>query len=123
MKRAPAVVVLVTVGSADQGAEIARSLVEDRLAACANIIGPMRSIYRWQEVVQDEGEYLLVIKTRKTRLAALESRVRTLHSYETPEVLALTVESGSAAYLRWVFESTAPITTKRRAAKRRKLRR
>jgi periplasmic divalent cation tolerance protein len=123
MKRVPAVVVLVTAGSADQAANIARSVVEERLAACANIVGPVRSIYRWQEAVEDEAEYLLVIKTRKTRLAALESRVRTLHSYETPEVLALTVESGSAAYLHWVFESTAPITTKRRAAKRRKLRR
>jgi periplasmic divalent cation tolerance protein len=102
------VVVLVTVGSRAEGETIARRLVDERLAACVNVVGPMRSIYTWQGRTADEEEYLLVIKSRREIFAALETRVRALHSYEVPEVVALPVVAGSAPYLEWLRASTAP---------------
>ena len=101
------VVVLVTAGSADEAAMLARALVDDRLAACVNVIGPVRSIYRWQGAVEDAAEHLLVIKARAADVAALEARVRALHSYDVPEVLALPVVAGSAPYLAWLADATA----------------
>jgi periplasmic divalent cation tolerance protein len=101
------VVVLVTAGAADEAARIGRSMVEERLAACANVVGPIRSIYRWQGAVEEAEEHLLLLKARAADVPALEARVRALHSYEVPEVLALPVRGGSAAYLAWLAESTA----------------
>jgi periplasmic divalent cation tolerance protein len=101
------VVVLVTAGAADEAAHMGRMLVEERLVACANVIGPIRSIYRWEGAVEDATEYLLLLKARAADVAAVEARVRTLHSYEVPEVLALPVEAGSAAYLAWLADATA----------------
>jgi periplasmic divalent cation tolerance protein len=101
------IVVLVTAGTADEAAHIGRSLVEERLAACANVVGAIRSIYRWQGAVEDATEHLLLLKARAADQAALESRVRALHSYEVPEVLALPVRAGSAAYLAWLADATA----------------
>jgi len=98
-------VVLVTVPSREDGERIAEALVGDALAACVNLLGPIRSIYRWQGEVCRDDEHLLVIKTTRPRWAALEARVRALHTYETPEVIALPVEAGSAAYLEWVRAS------------------
>ena len=100
------VVVLVTAGSVDEAAAIGRALVESRLAACANVVGPIRSIYRWQDAVEDAAEHLLLLKARAADLAALEAAVRARHSYDVPEVLALPVRGGSAAYLAWLAEST-----------------
>jgi periplasmic divalent cation tolerance protein len=100
------VVVLVTAGDADEAARIGRALVGERLAACANVVGPIRSIYRWQGAVEDASEHLLLLKARAGDVAALEARVRALHSYDVPEVLALPVRGGSAAYLAWLAEST-----------------
>jgi len=100
------VVVLVTVGSADEGERIAHSLVSERLAACVSLVGPVTSIYRWQgEIVRDE-ERLLIIKTRGTLVPELEARVKALHSYTTPEVIALPISAGSQAYLRWLEAET-----------------
>src|SRR5437867_9144490 len=96
------VVVLVTAGSADEAGRIGRALVEERLAACANVVGPIRSIYRWQGTVEDAPEHLLLVKARAVDVPALEARVRALHSYDVPEVLALPVRAGSAAYLTWL---------------------
>jgi periplasmic divalent cation tolerance protein len=101
------VVVLVTVGDEQEGAALATVLVEERLAACGNVVGPIRSIYRWQDAVHDAGEYLVLLKARRADLDALERRVRELHSYDVPEVLALPVVGGSAAYLAWVGEATS----------------
>lgn len=106
MTPADAMVVLVTAGDADEGARIGRALVEERLAACVNVVGPIRSIYRWQGAVEDAQEWLLVVKARAADLPALEARVRALHSYDVPEVLALPVYGGAAAYLAWLDEAT-----------------
>jgi len=99
-------VVLVTAGSAEEADRLARALVEERLVACANVIGPVRSIYRWQGAVEEAAEQLLLLKTRVELLPALEARVRALHSYDVPEMLALPLRSGSAAYLAWLADAT-----------------
>jgi periplasmic divalent cation tolerance protein len=99
--------VLVMAGSEKEAASIARTLVDERLAACVNIIGPGRSIYRWRGAVEDAREYLLLIKTSARLYTKVERRVRELHSYEVPEVVALPFASGSHPYLEWLFESTA----------------
>ena len=107
MKPEDFVVVLVTAGDAGEAARIGRTLVEERLAACANLVGPIRSVYRWQGAVEEAAEHLLLVKARADDLPALEARVRALHSYQLPEVLALPVAAGSAAYLAWLAQSTA----------------
>ncbi len=103
-----ALVVLVTTPTPERAAELARALVEERLAACGNIVPGLRSIYRWEGKVQDDAEALLVLKTTRARFEALRDRVLALHPYQVPEVLALPVEAGSAAYLAWVAAQTAP---------------
>ena len=107
MTPAEFVVVLVTAGSEDEAVRIGRALVEERLAACASVLGPIRSIYRWEGAVEDAPEHLLLAKARAADVGALAERVCALHSYEVPEVLALPVAGGSAAYLAWLAESTA----------------
>lgn len=100
-------VVFVTVPNEKSAAAIGRALVDERLAACANLIGPIRSIYRWKDNVEDATEHLLIIKTRANLYAALEKRVKELHSYEVPEIIAVKIESGSPQYLAWIHESTS----------------
>ena len=100
------VVVLVTCSSAEEAARIAQALVERRLAACANIVPGIRSIYRWEGKVQDEQEALLIIKTTRARFAALREAVEKLHSYSVPEVIALPIVDGAEKYLKWMEEST-----------------
>jgi len=106
MSAAEFVVVLVTTADAEEGARLGRTLVEERLAACANLVGPIRSIYRWQGAVEEAGEHLVLLKARAADVAALETRVRALHSYEVPEVVALPIVAGSAPYLAWLADST-----------------
>jgi periplasmic divalent cation tolerance protein len=101
------VVVLVTAASADEAATLGRALVEERLAACANVVGPIRSIYRWQGAVEDATEHLLLLKARAGDVDALAARVRALHSYDVPEVIAVPIVAGSTAYLAWLAEATA----------------
>jgi periplasmic divalent cation tolerance protein len=101
-------VTLVTAPDAETAARIARALVEERLAACVNLVPGVRSIYRFEGRVHDESEVLLIVKARAERAAALETRVRALHPYEVPEVLHLAAAGGSAAYLAWVLEESAP---------------
>jgi periplasmic divalent cation tolerance protein len=100
------VVVMVTVGSAPDAERIGHALVEERLAACVNVVGPIRSIYRWRDVVEEASEHLLLVKGRAADLGAIEDRVRALHSYEVPEVLALPVRAGSTDYLTWLGSAT-----------------
>ena len=100
-----AVVVLVTAPSAEVAASIARALVEERLAACGNVLPGLRSIYRWQGKVQEDAEALLILKTQRKRFGELRDRVLALHPYEVPEVLALPVEAGSEPYLDWIAQS------------------
>ena len=103
-----AVIVLTTVGVASDGPALARSLVEERLAACVNVLPQMTSVYRWKGNVEEDREQQLVVKTTRERLPALEARLRALHPYEVPEFLVLEVASGSDAYLTWLRESVSP---------------
>ncbi|MBU0495974.1 MAG: divalent-cation tolerance protein CutA [Chloroflexi bacterium] len=100
-------VVLVTAGSLDEAVSIGRAVVEERLAACANVVPGVRSIYRWQGTVHDDPEVLLVIKTRADRFDQLAHRVQELHSYDVPEIIALPLATGSSRYLAWLNEATA----------------
>ncbi|HTP27720.1 MAG TPA: divalent-cation tolerance protein CutA [Anaeromyxobacteraceae bacterium] len=99
-------VVLVTAPSSEKAAEIARALVEERLAACGTILEGARSIYRWEGQVQDEREALLIVKSSRDRLQALVDRIGILHPYEVPEIMGLSVAGGSRRYLDWIAEST-----------------
>jgi periplasmic divalent cation tolerance protein len=97
-----AIVVLVTAPSAGKAAAIARALVEERLAACCNIVPGLRSIYRWEGRVQEDEEALLVIKTGRELFEPLRARVVALHEYQCPEVIALSIAEGHAPYLDWI---------------------
>jgi periplasmic divalent cation tolerance protein len=101
-----ALVVLVTVPSRELGEDIAAKLVTERLAACVNVLGPIRSVYRWNDEICRADEHLLVIKTGRERYVVLEQQVRALHPYSMPEVIALPVEAGSQAYLSWISDET-----------------
>jgi periplasmic divalent cation tolerance protein len=98
------VVVLTTIGADADAAALAHALVEERLAACVNLIPGITSIYRWKDRVERDREQQMVIKTSSDRLQALEWRLRQLHPYELPEFIVLTV-TGSEAYLAWVRDS------------------
>ena len=100
------IVVLVTVSSADEGERIAGPLVTEQLAACVNMLGPIRSLYRWDGQLQRDEEFLLIVKTRAALFPELATRVRMLHSYETPEVIALPISAGSPPYLEWLRTAT-----------------
>lgn len=96
------IVVLSTCDSETQAARLARHLVEHRLAACVNILPKVRSIYRWNEKVEDSGEWMLVIKSRRDLFLALRAEIAKMHSYDVPEIIALPVVEGSEAYLGWL---------------------
>jgi periplasmic divalent cation tolerance protein len=98
--------VFVTCGSEEEALKIARALVEERIAACANLVSPIRSIYRWEGKVCDEKEWLLILKTQRGKYQKLEERVKALHSYSVPEIIALPITEGSPSYLRWIEEMT-----------------
>ncbi len=101
-----ALVVLVTVSSPEEGARIAEALVAEKLAACVNRLDGVSSVYRWKGEIERSTESLLVIKTRGDLLEELTARVRELHSYTVPEVIALRIEGGNPAYLDWIDEVT-----------------
>lgn len=100
------IVILSTCGSAEEAERVARGLVEAQVAACVNIVAPVRSIYRWQGKVEDATEWLLVIKTQAALFDAVQQQIRRLHSYEVPEVIALEVTKGAEAYLAWIASET-----------------
>jgi periplasmic divalent cation tolerance protein len=103
------VIVLVTCGSAKEARRIARVLVEQRLAACVNILEvPVRSIYRWKGNINSAKEVLLVIKSSRKRFAVLQGTIRKLHSYDVPEIIALPILRGSRDYLAWLRQSIRP---------------
>jgi periplasmic divalent cation tolerance protein len=103
------IVVLVTCVSAKEARKIARAVVEQRLAACANILSsPVRSVYRWRGKVESAKEFLLTIKTTEARFAQLQAEVKRLHSYDVPEIIALPITRGAANYLAWISESVKP---------------
>ena len=101
------IVVLSTCGSAEEAGRVARRLVDTRTAACVNIIPGVRSVYRWKGAVEEADEWVLIIKTRRDLLERLTCELRSVHSYELPEVLAIPVVDGLQQYLAWLDEETA----------------
>jgi periplasmic divalent cation tolerance protein len=104
-----ALVVYITAPNEEEAAKIARAIVEERLAACANIIPAVRSIYSWQGKMEDEKEVLMIVKTRLRLFKALQERVKELHSYTVPEIIALPVVDGSEEYISWLKEVTTKL--------------
>jgi periplasmic divalent cation tolerance protein len=100
--------VLTTIGASADGDRFARTLVEERLAACVNVLPPMRSTYRWKGMVEQDDERQIVIKTTADRIDLLRTRVRELHPYEMPEFIVLRVADGERSYLDWIIESVGP---------------
>ena len=103
------VIVLTAVGAPPDAERIARALVEERLAACVNVVPGVVSVYRWKGVVERENELLLVIKTVAERVDALRSRLLELHPYELAEVVVTPVVGGHGAYLEWVAQQVTPL--------------
>ena len=97
--------VLSTAANEEEARIIASALVEKRLAACVNILGPIQSIYRWKDAVEDSQEYLLLIKTTASMFPKLRDELKSLHSYEVPECIVINIEDGLPAYLEWIGES------------------
>ncbi|MFG2438558.1 divalent-cation tolerance protein CutA [Streptomyces sp. NPDC048508] len=100
--------VLTTTDSAERAGELARGAVAARVAACAQISGPVTSVYRWQGAVETATEWQIHFKTTEVRYPALEAYLREAHAYETPEIIATPVVAGGADYLRWVARETTP---------------
>ena len=100
------IVVLTTVGNEAEATAIAISLVDERLAACVNIVPGLRSIYRWEGAVQDDAELLLVTKTRASLFEKLQARIAALHSYSNPEIVALPAEAVAEKYFSWMLKET-----------------
>ena len=98
---------LSTAGSRDEAERIARALVDERLAACVNVVAPITSIYRWKGAVERAEEVLLVVKTRSVLATRVAGRIRELHSYELPEAIVLPIDGGAADYLAWIADETA----------------
>lgn len=98
-------IVFTTTATHDEAARIARTLVERRLAACVNILGPVESVYRWRDAIETSPEFLLLIKTSKAQAKAVEAAIKELHSYELPECVQVSIEAGSSEYLAWLSES------------------
>jgi periplasmic divalent cation tolerance protein len=96
------IIVFVTASKEEGAVAIARVLVEERLAGCVNIVGGVRSIYRWEGNLEDDREVLMIVKTRRELFPLLEKRVKELHSYTVPEIIALPVAEGSLDYLAWL---------------------
>jgi periplasmic divalent cation tolerance protein len=101
-KTSEAIVVLMTAGSREEAARLAEMLVGSRLAACVQIMPEMESVYHWQGKIERAPETLLLAKTTQENFAELDSAVRALHSYETPEIVALSITAASAPYLQWL---------------------
>jgi periplasmic divalent cation tolerance protein len=99
------VLVLTTAGNEAEAQKIAQELVEKRLAACVNIVPRIQSLYRWEGKVETAEEHLLLIKTTRTRASKVQAAIRELHSYDLPEFIVISMEGGSAEYLKWIEES------------------
>ncbi len=98
-------IVLTTTGAKDEARKIADALVERRMAACVNVVGPIESVYRWQGSVESAQEWLLIIKTTAAQFERVRDTIDELHSYELPECIEVPIDDGSAAYLAWIGEN------------------
>ncbi len=101
-----AIIVFITTGSTDEAKKIGKLLVEEGLAACCTIIQPVESIFKWKDAIHVEQETLIISKTRAELFSALEKRVKQLHSYEVPEIVAIPITQGSKSYLDWIVKET-----------------
>ncbi|WP_283135526.1 divalent-cation tolerance protein CutA [Rhizohabitans arisaemae] len=108
MSQAEYLAVLTTTDSAERARELAATAVERRLAACAQIDGPIRSVYRWQDTIQDDTEWRVLYKTTADRYPDLEAHIKSVHTYDTPEIIATPITAGNDAYLTWLHTETAP---------------
>ncbi len=108
-KSCSARIILTTAADHEEARVLGRALVEEQLAACATLIPAVESIYRWKGNIESSSETMLLLKTGVDQLAALETRLRQLHSYEVPEFLVLPIETGSRAYLDWMLEGLASV--------------
>ena len=100
------ILVYVTCGSEGEANKIGRTLVEERLAACANIFPKVTSIYEWEGKIEEAGEAVLIAKTTQNNYQELENRVKNLHSYQTPCIINLQINGGNAAFLEWILAQT-----------------
>jgi len=103
-----AIVVLMSAANGEEAARLADMLVGAHLAACVQILPGMESVYRWKGKIERQAEILVIAKTVRSKFAEFESEVRALHTYETPEIIALPITGGSAPYLEWLLTSLAP---------------
>ncbi|MFD1148886.1 divalent-cation tolerance protein CutA [Saccharothrix hoggarensis] len=103
------IVAISTTDSAEEAESLSKAIVAARLAACVQISGPIRSIYRWDGAIQDDQEWQLWIKTTADRIEELTAFVKANHSYDTPELVALPVVGGNPAYLQWMVDETRPV--------------
>ena len=101
-----AIVVFMTAASGEEATRLAEMLVGAHLAACVQILPEMESVYRWQGQVERQSEILLIVKTTRAKFSDLEREVRALHSYDTPEIIAVPIVMGSAPYLHWIIQAT-----------------
>ncbi len=100
------ILVYITTKNKKEAEKIGRVLVKEKLAACVNIIGGVNSIYRWKGKIEESKEAILIAKTKNSLLAELIKKVKALHSYECPDIVALPIKGGSKDYLKWVSENT-----------------
>lgn len=100
------IVVLMTASDEDEAATIARAVVDSGLAGCVNIVKGVRSIYRWKGKIEDEAEVLMIAKTTKDKFGALSKKVKEMHSYTVPEIIAFPIVEGSREYLDWLRDAT-----------------
>lgn len=98
--------VISTVSSETEGKNIAQKIVEERLAACVTVTSAVQSFYWWEERIANDQEFILFIKTKTSLFQKLEQRIKTLHSYQVPEIIALPIQTGSKEYLDWIKQNT-----------------
>ncbi len=101
-----AIIVFITAPNESDATVIARALVEARLAACVNIVNNVRSIFTWEGNIEDDSEVLMTVKTRRVLFNSLTDKVKELHPYDVPEIIALPIVDGSEDYIRWIEDST-----------------
>lgn len=103
------IVILSTCGSEEEASKLAHGLVEARVAVCVNIVPGIRSVYQWKGKVEDDGEWLLVIKSRRDLFRRLRALLKKIHSYDVPEMVALPIVDGAEAYLGWMDRELGPV--------------